>query len=319
MQKTNSKSEIRNPKSKPIGWYPLFLVGLRATSIMAVWNFERMLNIGFTFSLIPVFRRLYPDKKQRKRVLTRHLEFFNTHPYFASYILGLTAAKEEQLAKTISQKSEAEQTAAENEIHSIKTALMGPLGALGDSFFWTTVRPFLVLIAIMIVLLDLPQWEIAVFGPIVFIVWYNVGHVYVRFCGVFQGYNSGEDILSLIRKFNLARTIETVQTVGVALTGLFIGLSGLYFCKEVPECHKLFLLRSEFAVTLLLISVLLLIGLQKKMHTTRLFLLGLLVMSIYELMVQYHFPQVYGIGVVVLIITVYVLILFWMSRITKQS
>ncbi|MDI6783420.1 MAG: PTS system mannose/fructose/sorbose family transporter subunit IID [bacterium] len=289
----------------------LFFVGLRATCIMAVWNFERMLNIGFTYSLLPVLRRLYPEKEPRARALTRHLQFFNTHPYFASYILGLVAAKEEQLAATAPHQTEAQIEAIEKEIQTIKTSLMGPLGALGDTFFWTTIRPVLALIAVCVVILNIPQWNIAVLGPLFFILWYNVGHSYIRFVGVFRGYKLGGDMLAFIRQFNLAGTVEKIQTVGVGVSGLFLGLSGLYFQKGIPDVNQLILQREVFAIKLLLLSLLLLVGLHKKMHTTRLFLLGLLAISGYELTVQYQLSKIYGFAVVGLVIIVYFTVLFW--------
>jgi mannose/fructose/N-acetylgalactosamine-specific phosphotransferase system component IID len=280
---------------------------------MAIWNFERMLNIGFTFCLLPVFRRLYPENNQwRIRALTRHLQFFNTQPYFASYILGLIIAKEERLAANIATINEAELNRAEQEIQSIKSALMGPLGALGDSFFWTTIRPFLALIAVMIVLFSIPQWYLAVLGPLFFIIWYNVAHIYIRFYGVFRGYKSGGEMTKLIRQFDLAGTVEKIQTVGIGLIGLFIGLSGLYFARNAAlDFNQLLYFRGWFAIKLLCLSFLLYVGLHKKMHTTRIFIIGLFAMSGYELVKQTQLSNIYGYTIIAIVIMVYFTVLFW--------
>ncbi len=40
-------------------------------------------------SMIPAIKKLYKTKEDRSAALKRHLEFFNTHPYVASPILGL--------------------------------------------------------------------------------------------------------------------------------------------------------------------------------------------------------------------------------------
>jgi mannose/fructose/N-acetylgalactosamine-specific phosphotransferase system component IID len=280
---------------------------------MAIWNFERMLNIGFTFCLLPVFHRLYPENNQwRVRALTRHLQFFNTHPYFASYILGLIAAKEEQLALNLTSNNDAELDRVEQEMQSIKMALMGPLGALGDSLFWTTIRPFLALIAVMIVLLSIPQWHLAMLGPLFFIIWYNVAHIYIRFYGVFRGYTSGGDITKLIRQFDLAGTVEKIQTVGIGLIGLFIGLSGLYFIRDAAlDSHQIIFHRELFAVKLLCLSFLIFVGLHKKMHTTRIFIIGLFAMSGYEIIQQVQLPNIYGYAIVMIVIMAYFTVLFW--------
>ena len=47
-----------------------------------------MQNGGWAFSMIPAIKKLYKTKEDRAAALKRHLEFFNTHPYIASPILG---------------------------------------------------------------------------------------------------------------------------------------------------------------------------------------------------------------------------------------
>lgn len=298
---------------KPINRLTLFIVGVRATCIMAIWNFERMLNIGFTFCLLPVLRRLYPENNQNRiRALTRHLQFFNTQPYFASYVLGLVIAKEEQLAEKLAAGDELSLDQGESEIQSIKSTLMGPLGALGDTFFWTTIRPFLAVIAVMIVLLSIPQWNLAVLGPLCFIICYNVAHIYIRFYGVFQGYKSGGEMTKLIRRFDLAATVERIQTLGIGCIGLFVGLASLYFIQDTEfELNRLLLLRGWFAFKLLCLSFLLYVGLHKKMHTTRIFIIGLFAMCGYELTQQAQLPNAYGYTVVAIVMMVYFTVLFW--------
>ena len=54
-------------------WHSQFLQGS--------WNYERMQNGGYAYSMIPALRKLYPDKKDLSAALQRHLVFFNTHPY----------------------------------------------------------------------------------------------------------------------------------------------------------------------------------------------------------------------------------------------
>ena len=63
------------------------------------WNYERMQNGGWAYTLIPALKKLYKTKEDRAAALTRHLEFFNTHPYLAAPILGVTMSLEEDVAK----------------------------------------------------------------------------------------------------------------------------------------------------------------------------------------------------------------------------
>lgn len=84
---------------------------------------------GFCFSMVPVIRRLYPENNDdRKQAIKRHLEFFNTHPYVAAPVLGVTMAMEEQRANGAPIDDAA--------INGIKVGLMGPLAGVGDPIFW---------------------------------------------------------------------------------------------------------------------------------------------------------------------------------------
>ena len=46
-------------------WHSQFLQGS--------WNYERMQNGGYAYSMIPALRKLYPDKKDLSAALQRHL------------------------------------------------------------------------------------------------------------------------------------------------------------------------------------------------------------------------------------------------------
>ncbi len=66
-------------------------VFLRSNLFQGSWNFERMQALGFCFSMVPAIRRLYPENNEaRKQAIRRHLEFFNTQPFVAAPILGVT-------------------------------------------------------------------------------------------------------------------------------------------------------------------------------------------------------------------------------------
>lgn len=110
-------------------------VAWRSTFIQGSWNYERMQNGGWAFSMIPAIKKLYKSKEDRVAALKRHLEFFNTHPYIASPILGVTLALEEERANG----AEVDDVA----IQGVKVGMMGPLAGVGDPVFWFTLRPML--------------------------------------------------------------------------------------------------------------------------------------------------------------------------------
>lgn len=50
------------------------------------------------FRNVTSYQKLYKTKEDRTAAMQRHLEFFNTHPYIASPIIGVTLALEEERA-----------------------------------------------------------------------------------------------------------------------------------------------------------------------------------------------------------------------------
>ena len=119
-------SQIRS--SKRFGGVQPFLQGS--------WNYERMQNLGWAYSLIPAIKKLYTNKEDQAAALERHLEFFNTHPYVAAPIIGCYAwllKKKELTVLTIDDAA----------IQGVKIGMMGPLAGIGDPVFWFTVRPIL--------------------------------------------------------------------------------------------------------------------------------------------------------------------------------
>ena len=110
-------------------------VAWRSTFIQGSWNYERMQNGGWAFSMIPAIKKLYKTKEDRAAALKRHLEFFNTHPYVASPIIGVTLALEEERANGA--------PIDDITIQGVKVGMMGPLAGIGDPVFWFTVKPIL--------------------------------------------------------------------------------------------------------------------------------------------------------------------------------
>lgn len=56
-------------------------VAWRHQFLQGSWNYERMQNGGWCYSIIPAIKKLYPNKDDQIAALKRHMEFYNTHPY----------------------------------------------------------------------------------------------------------------------------------------------------------------------------------------------------------------------------------------------
>lgn len=102
-------------------------------------NFERMQALAFTYAFLPILKKLYTEKSELKEALVRHMKLFNTNATAGGLIVGLTIAMEEEKARTGKISSDA--------IVAIKTGLMGPVAAFGDSFSAGTFQTLCILAA----------------------------------------------------------------------------------------------------------------------------------------------------------------------------
>ena len=180
---------------RSVMWRSMFLQGS--------WNYERMQNGGWAYSLIPALKKLYPSGEEAKEALKRHLEFFNTHPYVAAPIIGVTLALEEERANGADIDDAA--------IQGVKVGMMGPLAGIGDPVFWFSVRPIVGAIAA----------SLATGGSIIaplffFIVWNAIRIAFLWYTQEF-GYKSG----SAITKDLGGGLLQTV-TKGASILGMFV-------------------------------------------------------------------------------------------------
>lgn len=100
----------------------------RSFALQGAFNFEKMQNIGYAYSMIPVIRKLYDKQEDQSKALKRHLALFNSTPAVTPAIMGISAAMEEQ-------KANRPLDFDENSINAVKAALMAPLAGIGDSLF----------------------------------------------------------------------------------------------------------------------------------------------------------------------------------------
>ena len=66
--------------------------------MQASWSFERMQSLGFAFAIAPALKKLYPNGAEYESRLRLHMDYFNTQPYLASFILGAVVRMEEERA-----------------------------------------------------------------------------------------------------------------------------------------------------------------------------------------------------------------------------
>ncbi|CAG9298081.1 PTS mannose transporter subunit IID [Celerinatantimonas diazotrophica] len=185
-------------------------VFLRSNLFQGSWNFERMQALGFCFSVVPMIRRLYPENnEERKKAVRRHLEFFNTHPYVAAPILGVTLAMEEQRANGAKEIDDA-------AINGIKVGLMGPFAGVGDPVFWGTMRPVFGALGAGIAMSG------SLLGPVLFFVLFNLCRLLVRYYGVAYGYQKGVAIVQDVSGGFLQKLTEGASILGLFVMGALV-------------------------------------------------------------------------------------------------
>lgn len=182
----------------------------RTFPLQACFCYERMQNVGFAYQMVPALKKLYPDKEEASKALKRHLAIFNTTPCVVPFITGASIAMEEKFKKARENGEECD----EESINAVKTALMGPLAGIGDSFFWGTLR----IIAAGIGASLAAQGSIL--GAVLFFLMYNIPQLFVRYQGLKLGYKSGVSFLENMSQGGvIALLTEVAKILGLVVVG----------------------------------------------------------------------------------------------------
>ena len=180
-----------------------FKVAARSQFLQGSWNYERMQNGGYAFSMIPAIKKLYKTDEDRQAALKRHMEFFNTTPFMASPIIGVTLALEEERANGGDVDDEA--------INGVKVGMMGPLAGVGDPVFWFTIRPILGALCASLAMSG------NILGPIMFFVVWNLFRWGFQWYTQEFGYKAGSAITD-----DLSGTMMQDVTRGASMLGMFV-------------------------------------------------------------------------------------------------
>ena len=189
------KIQLSKSDRQKVWWRSQFLQGS--------WNYERMQNLGWAYSLIPAIKKLYTTKEDQAAALERHLEFFNTHPYVAAPIMGVTLALEEERANGVEIDDAA--------IQGVKIGMMGPLAGIGDPVFWFTVRPILGALGASLAASG------NLVGPLLFFFGWNAIRMAFLWYTQEFGYKAGSEITK-----DMSGGILKDITKGASILGMFI-------------------------------------------------------------------------------------------------
>lgn len=180
-------------------WRSLFLQGS--------FNFERMQSAGWLYGILPGLEKIHTNKKDLAASMSHNLEFFNTHPFLVTFVMGIILSLEQNKADIPT-------------IRAVRVAAMGPLGGIGDALFWFTLVPIVAGISSNMALNG------SIVAPFVFLFFFNAVQFIIRFWLMNWSYKMGTDAIGIFtanaKEFTRAASILGVIVVG-ALTALYGG------------------------------------------------------------------------------------------------
>ena len=196
----NKKVALSKDARKKVWWRHQFLQGS--------WNYERMQNGGWAFSIIPAIKELYTEKEDQVEALRRHLEFYNTHPYVSSPVMGVTLAMEEERASGTPIDDAA--------IQGVKVGMMGPLAGVGDPVFWFTLRPILGALGASFALSG------SLIGPLLFFLLWNLIRMVFEWKTQEMGYKAGNEITKDLSGGLLGKITLFASILGMFIIGALV-------------------------------------------------------------------------------------------------
>ncbi len=184
---------------------------LRSFLVQASWNFDRLQNLGFFLLAGPALARKYgAGTEPFTKAMERHLELFNTHPYFAGLVAGAVA------------REEGGSLDRGRFLSDLKRSLMSVLGSIGDSFFWAGLKPLAALAAFVPALFGL--W----WAPFVLLAAFNVPHLAIRWWGIGAGLQYGCQVIRPIQALPLARLAPVLSAAAAVLAGVGAGAAAVH-------------------------------------------------------------------------------------------
>ncbi|MBL1228670.1 PTS system mannose/fructose/sorbose family transporter subunit IID [Enterococcus sp. BWB1-3] len=195
---TNPAPQLDKKTLNKMVWRSLFL--------QASFNYERMQAGGWLYSILPGLKKIHGDEKDDLSASMSHnLEFFNTHPFLVTFVMGIVLSLEQNKADIPT-------------IRAVRVAAMGPLGGIGDALFWFTLVPITAGITSNMAI----DGNIA--APFVFLLVFNVAQFALRYFLMNWSYKLGTDAIGVLtenaKEFTRAASILGIFVVG-ALTCVY--------------------------------------------------------------------------------------------------
>lgn len=171
----------------------------RSLNLQASFNYERMQAAGWLWAILPGLEKIHTNKEDLATSMGHNLEFFNTHPFLVTFVMGLVLSMEQQKADI-------------NSIRAVRVSAAGPLGGIGDALFWFTLVPVTAGITCNMAIAG------SFAGPIIyFIITFGV-QMAIRFWLMHWSYDLGTKAIETLTK-NAREFTHAASMLGVFVVG----------------------------------------------------------------------------------------------------
>ncbi len=162
------------------------------------WNITNMQGTGFRWLVKDFF-------KNNKTELPSDFDYsplyyFNTNPYLVTFILGLLL----------------KETQDKGIIGDYDKIYSSALAALGDTFFWHSLRPFAFFISIWAIVIN------PLLVVILYLVVFNLFNIIFRLLGFYYGYTFGINVMVLFNKIGFNKWVGIVDAMTTFMAGVAI-------------------------------------------------------------------------------------------------
>ena len=178
----------------------------RSCFLQMSFNFERMQAGGWLYGILPGLEKIHTNKDDLAVSMQHNLEFFNTHPFLVTFVMGIVLSLETSKADV-------------NTIRAVRVAAMGPLGGIGDAIFWLTLVPITAGIAANLSL------DGNFFGPVLFLLIFNGVQFGIRWFLMHWSYKLGSSAIGVLTQ-NAKEFTHAASLLGIFVVGALISNNG---------------------------------------------------------------------------------------------
>ncbi len=183
--------------------WTLIRIFLRSFFIQGSFSTGFRQNVGFAFCIEPAGNIFWTDPVDKRRFLARHTEYFNGNPFMVTLILGAVANMEERLRFGVD--------VTEQDIRRFKKIAGPATGSIGDRFFWSNLRPFMLVLGII------TAYFTGIWGAAVFLAAFNIPMIALKWSWLIAGYRLGSNVAAKVKLPAFASAERAMEIAGSVL------------------------------------------------------------------------------------------------------